>query len=88
MPEIEIWQRNVCSIKVILYRVDDLLDVSTGIVLEAYSPLGNPTRPTIKKEGPVLLDDPVLKEIADKHSVTPAQVGVNQSMITFYLSLQ
>lgn len=54
------------------------MDVSffTGIVLEAYSPLGNPTRPDHmrKVDDPCLLDDPVINEIGDKHNATSAQV--------------
>ena len=48
----------------------------TGIVLEAYSPLGNPARPShMKKDDePSLFDDPVINEIAGKHKSTSAQV--------------
>ena len=45
-----------------------------GICFEAYSPLGNPTRPMKKDSEPIVLDDPVIKEIAEKHKATPAQV--------------
>ena len=48
---------------------------SKGIVLEAYSPLGNPARPFVAAEDPVVMDDPTIKELAAKHSVSPAQVG-------------
>ena len=43
-------------------------------MLEAYSPLGNPGN-NIKKEGaPNILEDPVIKEVAEKHNATVAQV--------------
>jgi len=45
-----------------------------GILLEAYSPLGNPNRPSKTDTDPVVLDDPVIKEIATKLDCTPAQV--------------
>ena len=44
-----------------------------GIVFEAYSPLGNPGNPFV--DVPRILDDNVVKEIATKHSATPAQVS-------------
>ena len=45
-----------------------------GITFEAYSPLGNPARPAKKDDDPSVLDDPVVKEIAEKHKATVAQV--------------
>ncbi|XP_076461783.1 aldo-keto reductase family 1 member A1-like [Babylonia areolata] len=48
------------------------------VLLEAYAPLGSPGRPDFIKEGakdePVLLEEPVLKQIGDKYGKTPAQV--------------
>ncbi|XP_068696146.1 aldo-keto reductase family 1 member A1-like isoform X1 [Montipora foliosa] len=50
---------------------------SKGIVITAYSPLGSPDRPYPNKEAlPVLLNDPVLKEIAKKHTTTVALVAL------------
>ena len=40
----------------------------------AYSPIGSPGRPEKSDSDPVLLDDPIVKEIADKLKATPAQV--------------
>ena len=47
-----------------------------GIVFEAYSPLGNPARRIINPTQPMVLEDPVIKEIASKHSVSAAQVCI------------
>ena len=43
-------------------------------MLEAYTPLGNPGNIFRTGKEPNILDDPVIKEIATKHTVTPAQV--------------
>ena len=47
-----------------------------GIIIQAYGPIGSPGRPKehVADNEPVVLDDPIIKEIAQKHNATPAQV--------------
>ncbi|XP_011406226.2 PREDICTED: alcohol dehydrogenase [NADP(+)]-like [Amphimedon queenslandica] len=49
---------------------------SKGIVLEAYSPLGSPGRPQmmINPDDPVIMEDPTMKQIAEKHGATVGQI--------------
>ncbi len=49
---------------------------SQGIHVTAYSPLGSGDRPDFLKapDAPVLLEDPVIRSIAQSHDRTPAQV--------------
>lgn len=45
-----------------------------GINVTAYSPLGSGDRPGAKAGDPVLLKEPVLQAVADRHGASPAQV--------------
>uniref|UniRef100_A0A0R3RR67 Aldo_ket_red domain-containing protein n=1 Tax=Elaeophora elaphi TaxID=1147741 RepID=A0A0R3RR67_9BILA len=45
-----------------------------GIVVTAYSPLGNPTMPFRKATDAMLLDDPVILKLAEVHHKSAAQV--------------
>ena len=58
--------------------------VTTGIVLQAHSPLGTPTRPPhyAKDDDPVVMEDPVVLDIAKKHNVHPALVRSVCKIIT------
>jgi alcohol dehydrogenase (NADP+) len=49
---------------------------SQGIHITAYAPLGSSDRPAFVKaaDAPVLLDNPVIRSIAEAHGCTPAQV--------------
>ena len=50
-------------------------DYYAGIVFEAYAPIGSPGR-FFKQDGePNVMEDPLIKEIAGKYNVTPAQVA-------------
>lgn len=55
---------------------------NNGIYLTAYSPLGSPDKPErLRTPGePVLLEEPVIKVIADRRGVSPAQVLINWSI--------
>ena len=45
--------------------------------MTAYSPLGSPDRPFANKDSePVILQNPVLKKIAEKHGTTSALVSL------------
>uniref|UniRef100_A0A182N3U5 NADP-dependent oxidoreductase domain-containing protein n=1 Tax=Anopheles dirus TaxID=7168 RepID=A0A182N3U5_9DIPT len=45
-----------------------------GVTVTAYSPLGSPARPWVKQDDPVLMDDPVVRKLAKKHSKSAAQI--------------
>lgn len=55
---------------------------ANGIHLTAYSPLGSPDRPEQLKDSdePILMEDPVIKAIAEKHNVTEAQVLISWAL--------
>lgn len=45
-----------------------------GIAITAYSPLGSPARPWVTDKEPVLLEEPALVALAEKHNKSKAQV--------------
>jgi len=44
------------------------------LALTAYSCLGAPARPWVTASDPVIMEDPVIKELAAKHNKSPAQI--------------
>ncbi|KAK4336883.1 hypothetical protein RND71_043710 [Anisodus tanguticus] len=55
--------------------------LKNNISITAFSPIGRPGNLNLQKNDPVLLEDPVVKEIALKNKKTPAQV-----LIKFHLN--
>ncbi|KAL5456880.1 hypothetical protein EMCRGX_G034106 [Ephydatia muelleri] len=49
---------------------------SKGIIFEVYAPLGSPSRVRKQDSDPDPLDDPVIKEISNKHSATVGQICI------------
>jgi len=47
---------------------------SHNIVVTAYSPLGSPARPVIAKEDPILLEEPLIDELAKKYNKNKGQI--------------
>ncbi|KAK7574431.1 hypothetical protein V9T40_011622 [Parthenolecanium corni] len=47
-----------------------------GILITAYSPLGTPDRPNASKDDPVLLQDPLILQLAEKYKKTSAQIAI------------
>ena len=63
----------------VLSQALNVLFSTTGILVAAYSPLGSPDRPYSNKEAqPVVLNDPVLNKIAEKHKCSAALVSNNE----------
>nr|CAH7752801.1 unnamed protein product [Callosobruchus chinensis] len=65
---------SIATIKPVMDQVICLRILSKNIAVTGYSPLGSPDRPWAKPEDPQLLDDPKLKQLADKYKKTPAQI--------------
>ena len=64
------------SLTHLLFKSAEAHPLHTGIVMEAYSPLGSPARPWKGDAEPVVMEDPVVVELAEKYGATPGQVCV------------
>lgn len=51
-----------------------ILSVISGILVVAYAPIGSPGRWEKPEDEPVVMEDPLVKELAAKYKATPAQV--------------
>lgn len=47
---------------------------SKGVTITAYSSFGAPDRPDVPSDEPRVLEDPTIKELADKYKKSPAQI--------------
>ena len=57
-----------------MHALTSVYCLHAGIVFEAYAPIGSPGRFFKQGGDPDVMEDPVIKEIAGKYNVTPAQV--------------
>ena len=58
-----------------------LLSFTSGIVVEGFAPLGSPGRLNATSSDPVVMEDPIIKEIAARKGATPAQVRTPKKAI-------
>ena len=56
-------------------------------MFEAYAPIGSPSRPFKEDSEPVVMEDPVIKAVAEKHNATPAQVYIIAMIMGMSLSI-
>lgn len=61
--------------------------IKIGIAFECYAPLGSPTRLSVKPDDPVVMEDPVIKELAVKYNASPAQVRLVGLRLTIPLRI-
>ena len=58
------------------WHLENKFHFDIGIAFECYAPLGSPSRIGIDPDEPVVMEDPVINEIATKYNATPAQVYI------------
>ena len=63
------------KMKIEIWLVSFTLSITAGIVMEAHSPLGRPAK-SAQSGKPVILKDPTIEKVANKHGATLAQVTV------------
>lgn len=54
---------------------------SNGMLLTAFGPLGSPKRPWAGPEEKVILDEPIVKQLAEKYKKTVAQILIKFQVI-------
>lgn len=58
---------------------------SNGILLIGYAPLGSAKRSWAEPEDIAILDDPIVKQIADKYKKTLAQILIKFQVIIVFI---